>query len=84
MEYLKQVPTSTIWGVALKYFVDNVRLKTDEDFEELVIELQSQINDADNGMRLILGDSYDYFSSLNINYSDPELKKSGKSPGKDK
>ncbi len=64
ISYLQQVPTDTIWGVGINLFVENVDLKTDDDYIKVVKDLQSQLNDGPNNMKTVLGPSYDFFKNL--------------------
>ncbi len=63
---LLQVPDTTMWGVAIKNFINHLQLKTDDDLKQLVKEVQAQIRDGPILMKTILGESYTFFQSINI------------------
>ena len=63
---LLQVPDTTMWGVAIKNFINHLQLKTDDDIKQLVKEVQAQIRYGPILMQSILGDSYKFFNNLKI------------------
>lgn len=64
ISHLQHVPTDTIWGVGIHLFVEHVQLKTDDQFIQLVKDLQSQMQDGPNNMKKVMGDSYAFFKYL--------------------
>jgi hypothetical protein len=66
IHHLLQVPDTTIWGVSIKNFINHLQLKTDDDLKKLVKEVQSQIRDGPILMETILGNSYQFFYTINI------------------
>lgn len=64
ISHLQQVPTNTIWGVGINLFVQNVHLKNDEDYVRVVKDLQSQMNDGADNMKVVLGNTFDFFKNF--------------------
>ena len=64
---LQQVPVETVWGIGINLFVEQVAIKTDEDYKRIVADLQSQLSDGPEGMKNVLGPSYDFFKDLQLN-----------------
>ena len=55
------IPTNTIWGIGISLFLDNISEKTDQEILNLIRDLQSQIFDGPNNMKIVLGASFDFF-----------------------
>lgn len=64
IEHMKMVPLHSAWGFAAKDFVENTDTKTDHDYEELLYELSSDIQDGPGTMQDILGPTFQFFHKL--------------------
>lgn len=62
---LKLVPTETVFGLGIQIFVENV-VKTDEDYKRAVKDIKGAIADGPNYMKEILGESFNYFNTLQL------------------
>lgn len=62
--YLSQVNHPSIWGEAIRHFNYAASGKTDEQVEQLVLDLQSQIDDNPTAMKEILGHAFHYIDNL--------------------
>ena len=63
-KHMRLVPLTTAWGFAARDFVENMEAKTDHDYEELLHELCSDIQDGPGTMQDVLGSSFDFFRRL--------------------
>lgn len=61
---LQQVPCDTVWGVGIQLFMQHVGLKSDAQIIQVVKDLQSQMVDGPENMKVVMGTTYDYFKNL--------------------
>ena len=64
VKHMRQVPLTTAWGFAAKDFVENMDTKTDQDYEALLFELCSDIQDGPGTMQQVLGPTFQFFHKL--------------------
>jgi hypothetical protein len=66
LQKLNQVPMQTVYALGIKFFLDNVIPKADDDFKRIVNSIKSDIKDGPNHMKEILGDSFNYFNGVQL------------------
>lgn len=63
---LKQVPMESVYGLGIKFFLENVIPKDDDDFKRMVGEIKTDIKDGPHHMKEILGNSFSYFNAIQL------------------
>lgn len=63
---LLKVNNDTMWGAAIKNFIDSISTKQSEDYIKLVADLKQQNKDSPILMKSILGYAYDYIISYQL------------------
>ena len=61
---LRKVPPDTMLGMAFQNFAKNSRFKTDEDYQDLLFLIYSQIKEDSLVTRKVLGMHYLFFKNL--------------------
>ncbi|MBE7169146.1 MAG: hypothetical protein INR73_01055 [Williamsia sp.] len=64
LKHMRLVPLHSAWGFAARDFVENMDTKTDQDYEVLLYELCSDIQDGPITMREVLGPTFHFFHEL--------------------
>ena len=63
-KHIQLVPLRSAWGFAARDFAENINTKTDLDYEALLYELCSDIQDGPVTMQEVLGPSFHFFQKL--------------------
>ena len=66
IQNLQQVPMQSVYGLGIKFFLDNVIPKADDDFKRILREIKTDIKDGPNHMKEILGNSFSYFNAVQL------------------
>lgn len=66
LNHLAQVNHNSLWGTAIRTFVESAHNKSDDEVIDCVASIQSQMADNRPLMKKILGTQYEFFNRLKI------------------